>query len=231
MDNQEVFLNYEIRTQTMWNVLRATPATYLFILIVFFLLKPSKLSLYLLISYGVLSLSSHVFKKTSDIFYELTVGKNNPIWLLGLGRRPDGATDCASFLKFDKKRPTSYGMPSGHSMTTWAVVTYLLCCLYEYNHLGLVSKDMDIMNNCIDNSSTGSNILGEFTNNVTINKVYTYLIVIILIIFAVMVSYSRVPIENCHTTQQVIVGGLLGIIMGGLIYFVQRKVFNIKTFY
>ena len=115
-------------------------------------------------------------------------------------------------------------MPSGHSMTTWAVVTYLLLCLYEYNQLELVDNNLE-------NQNTSFNILGEFTNNVTINKVYTYLIVIILVSFAVLVSYSRVPIENCHTIQQVIVGGLLGIVMGGTIYFIQRKVFNIKTFY
>lgn len=227
MDNQELFLNYETRTKTMWNILRATPSTYLFIVIVFFLLKPSKLSLYLLISYSIILVSSNIFKKISEIFYELTVGKNNPIWLLGLGERPDGATDCASFLKFDKKRPISFGMPSGHSMITWTVVTYLLLCLYEYNQLGFVNKDSNI----VESDNTKFNILGDFTNNKVINKIYTYLIVVILIIFAIMVSYSRVPIENCHTIQQVIVGGLIGIIMGGLIYFIQRKVFDIKTFY
>ena len=229
MDNQELVLNYETRTKTMWNILRATPSTYLFIVILFFLLKPSKLSLYLLISYSIILVSSNIFKKISEIFYELTVGKNNPIWLLGLGKRPDGATDCASFLKFDKKRPISYGMPSGHSMTTWAVVTYLLLCLYEYNQLGFVNKDSNIVE--LDNKDTISNILGDFTNNKAINKAYTYLIVITLLSFAIMVSYSRVPIENCHTIQQVIVGGMIGIIMGGLIYLVQRKVFDIKTFY
>ena len=229
MDEQELVLNYETRTKTMWNILRATPSTYLFIVILFFLLKPSKLSLYLLISYGVLSVSSHLLKKVSEIFYELTVGKNNPIWLLGLGRRPDGGTDCSSFLKFDKKRPISFGMPSGHSMTTWTVVTYLLLCLYEYNQLRFVNKDSNIVE--LDNTDTESNILGDFTNNKAINKAYTYLIVITLLSFAIMVSYSRVPIENCHTIQQVIVGGLIGIIIGGLIYFIQRKVFDIKTFY
>lgn len=231
MDNQELFLNYETRTKTMWNVLRATPSTYLVFVTAFFLLKPSKLSLYLLISYGVISVSSNIFKKISEIFYKSTVGKNNAFWLLGLGRRPDGATDCGSFLKFDKKIPISFGMPSGHSMTTWAVVTYLLLCLYELNQSDLVINCSDIKDINLDNTDTKFNILGDFTNNKAINKIYTYMIVVILIIFAIMVSYSRVPIENCHTIQQVIVGGLIGIIMGGLIYFIQRKVFDIKTFY
>lgn len=219
MVTQELFLNYENRTKTMWNVIRATPSTYLVFVSAFFLLKPSKLSLYLLISYGAILVSSKIFKKISERFYDITVGKNNPIWLLGLGRRPDGATDCASFLKFDKTPAMSFGMPSGHSMTTWTVVTYLLLCLYEYTH----SNNIDINNK--------NSILNDFTNNKTINNTYIFLLVVILISFATMVSYSRVPIENCHTIQQVIVGGIIGIVMGCLIYFVQRKVLDIKSFY
>jgi membrane-associated phospholipid phosphatase len=219
MDNQELILNYKNRTKGMWNILRATPSTYLVFVIAYFLLKPSKLSLYLLISYGVISVSSNVFKKLSELFYSITVGKDNPIWLLGLGRRPDGATDCGSFLKFDKKAAISFGMPSGHSLTTWTVTTYLLLCLYEYTNFN------------DGNNNGNNNILHDFTNNKTINKAYTYLIVAVLLSFAVMVSYSRVPIENCHTIQQVIIGSIIGIVMGGLIYFVQRNVFDIKTFY
>lgn len=216
VDNQELFLNYETRTEKIWSILRATPSTYFVLVIVFFLLKPSKLSLYLLISYSILLVSSNIFKNISEKFYELTVGKNNPFWILGLGRRPDGATDCGSFLKFDKKPAGSYGMPSGHSMITWAIMTYLLLCLYEHTHL---------------NTNDTIEILGEFTNNKEISKTYTNLVIIILIIFAIMVSYSRVTVENCHTVQQVIIGGIIGVVMGGIIYFVQRHILDIKTFY
>lgn len=37
------------------------------------------------------------------------------------------------------------------------------------------------------------------------------------------VSYSRVYIENCHTIQQVIIGGIIGIISGYLIYIFENK--------
>jgi membrane-associated phospholipid phosphatase len=37
---------------------------------------------------------------------------------------------------------------------------------------------------------------------------------LILIVFAGLMSYSRVYVEGCHTIQQVIVGAILGIIIG-----------------
>jgi len=44
---------------------------------------------------------------------------------------------------------------------------------------------------------------------------------ILLILLAFYISYSRVYIEKCHTIQQVIIGGILGIIAGLIIFFVE----------
>lgn len=206
MNNSNITPNYTIRTNGIWNILRATPSTYLVLTISYFLLKPSKLSLYLLISYLALNASNTTLKQIAEYIYSITVGKNNEMPIFGLGRRPDGAIDCGSFLNFSKKPPISYGMPSGHSQLTWAVVSYLLMCIYYNDNL---------------------NILEDFTENEELNNIYTILITIILLVFGVMVSYSRVVIENCHTVQQVIIGGIIGVIIGVLTHVFQKKVLNI----
>jgi membrane-associated phospholipid phosphatase len=43
----------------------------------------------------------------------------------------------------------------------------------------------------------------------------------------VYVSYSRVYIDGCHTIQQVIVGGLLGVLIGFLIYYYENDGVNL----
>lgn len=44
----------------------------------------------------------------------------------------------------------------------------------------------------------------------------------ILIIYAFINSYARVVIEKCHTTGQVCVGALLGIVKAVIFHFIQR---------
>ena len=57
-------------------------------------------------------------------------GDNIPI--LGQGSRPSGAKDCGVFLsKKEKKKLTSYGMPSGHSQNSAIFATFLILKLLE----------------------------------------------------------------------------------------------------
>ena len=48
----------------------------------------------------------------------------------------------------------------------------------------------------------------------------------ILLSYALVNSYSRVNIEGCHTTGQVVVGGILGIIKAVLLYSLGRLIFS-----
>jgi membrane-associated phospholipid phosphatase len=60
-------------------------------------------------------------------------------------------------------------------------------------------------------------------------NIYTKLInprVIVLLIIAITVSYSRVKIEGCHTTGQVITGGIIGIISGFVVNYIEKYIKN-----
>lgn len=199
--SQELIFNHKIRTQELWNITRSTPTLFPVVLTAYFLINPSYLTFYLLISYLGLNVSNHILKKTFKMIYKVTVGVDQPMAILGFGRRPTEATDCASFLNFNNTKPKSYGMPSGHSQVTWCVVTYLLLHIYS-------KKDT---------------LLKDFTNNDKLRKMYLGIVSLILLTFATLVSYSRVYVEYCHTLQQVIVGGLIGIIFGIVIYYIQIK--------
>ena len=43
----------------------------------------------------------------------------------------------------------------------------------------------------------------------------------------VYVSYSRVYIEGCHTIQQVIVGGVLGVLTGFLMFYYENDIIRL----
>ena len=194
--------NYPIRTKPFWNFVRATPATYILVVILLFLTKPSKVTLYLLVSYMVLTLSVPILKETifRPIYY-LFGKSNDKLPLFGLGRRPNGATDCGAFLNFNSKLATSFGMPSGHSQLTWMVAAYIICHLY-------VERDT-----LLENTKKWK------SRSRTMSIVFS----IVVVLFAIAVSYSRVYVEYCHTMQQVVIGGLLGVVMGIGVYVVQKK--------
>ena len=77
------------------------------------------------------------------------------------------------------------------------------------------------INNKISNSygmpSGHSQIAWLFTTYSILNlqnHKYKSMKILLLIILASMTSYSRVYWSNCHTIQQVLVGGLIGIFFG-----------------
>ena len=147
---------------------------------------------------------NHILKNLFKIIYNLFNIKEIPI--LGRGIRPNGATNCGSFLFYPDKPATSYGMPSGHSQSIWFLVTYLI----------LIIKDKKIN-------------LFERRINKKYNEVIKYVSIIGLLSLGTLVSYSRVEIEGCHTTEQVILGGLVGASVGYIAYIfkdVVNLIFN-----
>ena len=184
---------------------RTSPVLFFIIILLNCILNPSYESVYLCIVFILACVSNHTFKQISEFIYNLFNIKSLPI--LGSGARPPNANSCAFIL--DNSISKSYGMPSGHSQTAWTVATYLICKI-------------------IQNFKTTKNI--NNTKNTTVFD-YIWLILSFSIILssAIYISYSRVYIEGCHTIQQVIVGGLLGILFGYFIYYFENDAIHLLS--
>ena len=123
--------------------------------------------------------------------------------ILGIGKRPpECAMNCDFIL--DNITLSQFGMPSGHSQIIWAVGIYIICKIIDK----WKNKNNDEINlNHLDHLE------------------YAWLIIVCFIILSMIyVSYSRVYIEGCHTLQQVIVGSILGIISGFIIYYFENYI-------
>ncbi len=156
-----------------------------------------------------------VFKYLFKLLYKYTDRKSLP--LLGIGERPPGAyvnpkIGYLDELSFEAKL---FGMPSGHSQSAWFFcifgVFYFMDKVYYGTKLNQVNKNDSIL-------------LKNKTKNI-------WLLIVIILMFglAIFISYSRVH-NNYHTVQQVIVGGIIGSILGGLSYVVSKYIVEGKTF-
>lgn len=190
-----------LRLTNFWSLIRATPIMNLYFLVLNLANKLNFDSLYLFTTYIICVFSNHVLKNIFKIIYNLFNVKEIPI--LGRGIRPDGATNCGSFLFYPDKSSTSYGMPSGHSQSIWFLVTYLI--------LSINDKKIKLF---------------ERRMNKKYNEIIKYTSIIGLLCLGILVSYSRVEIENCHTIEQVTLGGLLGISLG-YISFIFKDIVNL----
>jgi membrane-associated phospholipid phosphatase len=122
-----------------------------------------------------------IFKVIAKGIYDMF--DTDYIPFIGQGTRPSGAHSCSSFISAPLMPATSFGMPSGHSQLAWFFTVY--ACL---------------------------SIIYKWKNKITIEltKKKVILSCIALIVLAITISYSRVSIEGCHTTGQVVIGGLIG---------------------
>jgi len=119
-------------------------------------------------------------------------GRHRSIPVLGKRQRPSGAKGCDVFTYCPSKSSSSQvGMPSGHSQIAWAVCMYVLLEIWY-------EKDY------ADDKE----------------KAYYVILSVVLILLSGAVSYSRVIME-CHTIQQIIVGGLFGIVLGLSAFFIK----------
>lgn len=186
-------MKFSKRDYLIPTIARTSPVIFLIILLANLLVNPGYNSIYLLLTYISVVLSNWVIKNAVvKPIYKVLDTKKLPIF--GIGVRPSGATSCHFTL--DDILSTSFGMPSGHSQIAWAVATYMI-----------------------------SKIISKWINYNKTNKVIEvlgYIWVIISVFFILLcasyISYSRVYIEGCHTLQQVIVGGIIGIVCGYLIF-------------
>lgn len=191
-------------TNILPNLARISPHIYLLSIIIYVILYRSLLSLYLLVSFYIMFGSNYVFKYIFEFIYKFLNVETLPI--LGKGCRPKGAINCS--ISWNNNIPQTclgFGMPSGHSQITWAFTTYIsLITIKQINN--------------------------NITNNNITNQIFYLLIcplvIIILVIHSYYISYSRVVIEHCHTTQQVFIGGFIGLCWGIIIFILQEYLYN-----
>lgn len=184
---------------TLWEILRGSPIINLIIVSTYFFINPSYSSLYLLAIYNINHVLNYILKELiTKPIYELL--NTNYIPLIGRGPRPLGASNCGSFLSLKCPVSKSFGMPSGHSQLIWGLNTYLILTLI-YNQI-------------------------EISNNRNINSLYNIILISFLLFVSIMVSYSRVYKHYCHTLQQVIIGGIIGILYGFITYYYQNYIIN-----
>ncbi len=121
--------------------------------------------------------------------------KTNKLPILGTQNRPPGAYNCGTVPS--NKLATSSGMPSGHSQNIWFFFSFmLLYILQQFNYK---------------------------KNKTTKDKIIIGITILLLLIISIFVSYSRVY-NGCHTTQQVIFGGLFGLLFGSLAFILTKYI-------
>lgn len=180
------------RQTAFWSLIRSTPVSLLGTLVLINLIYPTLHNFIFLMLYIFTFGSNMIFKYIAQLIYKWLGTDYIPF--IGQGSRPCGAFACASFISSPLIPATSFGMPSGHSQLAWFFAVYAcLTILYATNdHVATTSNNLNII----------------VTNNWSKNK--KILSCIALILLAFIISYSRVHIEHCHTTGQVIIGGLIG---------------------
>lgn len=200
-------MNNEKRSQLIPTLSRTSPVLFIILLLINCIVSPSVNSFYLFIVYILVNLSNWFIKNAIvKPIYKLTGKAKLPI--LGIGARPYGASSCHFTL--DGKPATTFGMPSGHSQLAWFISTYILCKIIS-----------NWKNNDNNTSSAKETVLTIFS--------YLWIIAssIITLSIAFYISYSRVYIEGCHTKQQVIFGGILGVACGFTTYYFENDVIKL----
>ncbi len=155
---------------------------------------------YYFILYGIFAylnlIINQILKYIAKFIYNKFDIKSLPI--IGLGVRPKGAVNCSAipYQKGYTTKSKSFGMPSGHSQNAWFLFGFML--LYLINNYKNEKND-------------------------TTSKIWFAFKISLLFIIALSVSISRVYI-NCHTEQQVIIGGIIGLIIGCLAYLLTKYI-------
>jgi membrane-associated phospholipid phosphatase len=125
--------------------------------------------------------------------------------LLGRVNRPIGAKNCGVLGDYASPIVEHHiGMPSGHSQLAWMVCGYALLNIWE-GELNLVSKKTKTKEEYI----------------------YYSILSVLFVLISFGVSISRVEM-HCHTPQQVLIGGLIGIV-SAYGFYKLRYYFNIKN--
>lgn len=178
-----------------------SPLLFLILLLINFFLYSTYNSGYILISYILIVASNFILKNVIAKPIYTALGTNY-IPLIGIGNRPSGSS--RSVFTFNSIINESFGMPSGHSQIAWFMATYII---------------LQIINNWLDNETTT-----YFKYFIYFRYIWLTILFILVLCSSIYISYSRVYIEKCHTIQQVLIGGIIGIICGFIVYYFQNKI-------
>ena len=157
---------------------RAAPffVNFMSILVGFFFRQPVG------IFYGLYSYTTDIGNHFLKSFFKNVIYANNdPLPLLGYGKRPEDAKYCGIFIDEQNLEglSTSFGMPSGHSH--FASMSGVFWIMYMLNNYP--------------------------------KSLYNYFIISLISLMSLTIMISRYCL-GCHTIQQIMFGGLIGLFTG-----------------
>jgi membrane-associated phospholipid phosphatase len=134
--------------------------------------------------------------------------------ILGNGNRPTGAMNCGLYA--NGKKSTSFGMPSGHAQIAVTFAAYIILTIFGVFSCSNTNESNNVASThpaCIKPSCSPKNNCFSYIIPVKyLSKNNKYIVSAILIAITLAIMYSRIAL-GCHTIQQVIVGGLIGILI------------------
>lgn len=202
----------------IWRITKSAPGIYIFALILYQMFNPNLHGLYIFLLMMLIGRTNSILKYlVFEPLYKLS-GKNE-LPIIGIGDRPQGAKNCSfTIKKFDKfargKNYKSFGMPSGHSQIAWTLTAFIIFQLFDKGNLKTVADKETNHEITLNNVK---NVLQKYAFR------FRYEISVILITYSILVSFSRVYVENCHTLQQVIIGMLFGVLFAYIAYYITHK--------
>ena len=202
----------------IWKFTKGAPELYILCIIIYQILNPTMAGLktfLLMIAIGRANtiLKYLIFKP----LYKFTGKDELPI--IGKGSRPDGASGCSSLAKdvLGKKssgKSKSFGMPSGHSQIAWTLTVFITLQLLDKGN------EMSVKNATIGKEHSLHNARYTLLKFAYKAK---YEIIALLTVYSLLVSFSRVYVEGCHTIEQVILGALFGTLFAYIAYYIVHK--------
>lgn len=183
-----------------WSAVRATPVLIPFAGVVMMLLSPSVMAGGLTVGAFISLILNHILKFLFKAGHYELTGNYKGMSLLGHGPRPAGSKGTGSFLEYPSLKPG----------TSWGMPSgHSQLAWYGFGFL------------------VGYLFLWRPYSFTAIHKVVA---TFIALLFAVVVSFSRVWVEGVHTWDQVLVGGVFGFVIGlATVYitkFIAKKYWN-----
>ena len=164
--------------------LRAFPMTLFFILLLFLVANPTQSTIYDFVFLLLSNFTNPFIFKPLSKLLYYIFGVKDPPFI-GRGIRPDGASCCSEFYDCNDLKKNKLS-------TSFGMPSGHSQCAWIFS----------------------SYFIYQLLQNKKKNNYIKLVQSLILIVFAGLMSYSRVYVEGCHTIQQVIVGAILGIIIG-----------------
>lgn len=178
-------INHYLNRDLFFKFIRSSELSLFFIHLLTSIIYLNKKSLFITIGIILNGLTNLILK--NNISKPLFKLNNHSLLILGKGTRPDDAHDCGYFSNCPKRKAISYGMPSGHSQFAAFYSSFLIKDLiYKY------SPDK------------------KFN---TLPRRYK-ISAMILLAYPLIMMYSRIYIEKCHTIEQTIIGAMIGFYFG-----------------